>query len=175
MNTKNNSRRRASVERIERAFMEQLQEKELPQIKVSDICKEAQVNRSTFYAGYEDIFDLALKIQTRLEEEVNRLFDEEVLTQLQGGDFLKFFYHIRENQELYRFYFKLGRESSSRLKLYDVCVLGPDAPQEHLDYHILFFKEGFNALIKRWLETDCRESPEQMRDILLWEYQGRWR
>ena len=59
MNIKNNRRRRQSKERIEKAFIESLQTKELHQITVSDICKACQLNRSTFYANYEDIYDLA--------------------------------------------------------------------------------------------------------------------
>jgi len=39
MNTKNNKRRRESVNKIEKAFIELLQNKELNEIKVSDICK----------------------------------------------------------------------------------------------------------------------------------------
>ena len=33
-----------------------------------------------------------------------------------------------------------------------------------------FFRSGFNALIKLWLENDCRESPEELYDILRQEY-----
>lgn len=58
MNTKNN-RRRESIERIEKAFLELLQAKELHEVTVSDICKSCELNRSTFYANYIDIFDLA--------------------------------------------------------------------------------------------------------------------
>ena len=61
MNTKNNRRRRESIERIEKAFLELLQTKELHEITVSDICKSCELNRSTFYANYIDIFDLADK------------------------------------------------------------------------------------------------------------------
>ena len=63
MNIKNNRRRRQSKERIEKAFIESLQTKELHQITVSDICKACQLNRSTFYANYEDIYDLADKVE----------------------------------------------------------------------------------------------------------------
>ena len=59
MNTKNNRRRRESVEKIEKAFVKLLQTEELKRITVADICKESGLNRSTFYANFLDVYDLA--------------------------------------------------------------------------------------------------------------------
>lgn len=47
-NTKNDKRLRQSVEKIENAFVEALQAKKLSQISVSDVCKAAEMNRSSF-------------------------------------------------------------------------------------------------------------------------------
>ena len=74
MNTKNNRRRRESVEKIEKAFVQQLQSKELKSITVADICKETGLNRSTFYANFLDTYDLADKLRTVLENEFSALF-----------------------------------------------------------------------------------------------------
>ena len=51
MNVKNNRRRRESIERIEKAFIELLQTRELNEISVSDHCKICELLRSTFYAN----------------------------------------------------------------------------------------------------------------------------
>lgn len=50
MNTPNNKRKKESMERIEKVFIELLQTKALNEISVSDICKRAGLNRTTFYA-----------------------------------------------------------------------------------------------------------------------------
>ena len=63
MNTKNNQRRKNSITKIENAFMRLLQEKEVHTISITDICKLANVNRTTFYANYLDIYDLVEKIE----------------------------------------------------------------------------------------------------------------
>lgn len=68
MNTPNNRRRKASRDRIETAFVRLLQDRELSQLSVTAICQEADVNRTTFYANYLDIYDLADAVQKRLEE-----------------------------------------------------------------------------------------------------------
>lgn len=36
-----------------------------------------------------------------------------------------------------------------------------------------FFKAGLNAIVKKWLEGGCRETPEEMNEIIHSEYQGR--
>ena len=75
MNVKNNRRRRESIERIEKAFIELLQTRELNEISVSDLCKICELNRSTFYANYVDLYDLADKVRVHLESEVNHLYE----------------------------------------------------------------------------------------------------
>ena len=58
MNVKNNRRRKASQEKIEKAFIELLQTREIKEITVSDIIKITGLNRSTFYANYVDVYDI---------------------------------------------------------------------------------------------------------------------
>ena len=67
MNTPNNKRKKESMERIEKVFIELLQTKALNEISVSDICKRAGLNRTTFYANYTDIYGLADAIRDKLE------------------------------------------------------------------------------------------------------------
>ena len=173
MNTKNNRRRQASVERIQKAFMQFLKEKDLPQISVSEICKAAQINRSTFYANYTDIYDLADRLCRELENEVTHLLVLEAGWQQSRQEFLKLFRHIRDHQSLYAFYFKLGYENTDRT-WYDARDLQTMPDISAIDYHVAFFRHGFNAIVKLWLQRGCQESPEQMCQILLNEYSGRF-
>ena len=74
MNVKNNKRRRESQDKIEKAFVELLQTREIKEITVSDIIKLTGLNRSTFYANYIDIFDLADKTREKIEADFSNLF-----------------------------------------------------------------------------------------------------
>lgn len=173
MNTKNNRRRQASVERIRKAFMHFLQEKEVSQITVAEICKEAAINRSTFYAHYTDIYDLADQLCRDLENDVTQLLVPQSGWQQSAQGFLKLLYHIRDNQDLYYFYFKLGYEDRN-LIWYDALDLQTMPDVTLIDYHVAFFRSGFNAIIKLWLRGGCQETPEQICRILLNEYRGRF-
>ena len=174
MNTKNNRRRQETVNKIENVFLEFLKEQELSQIKVTAICEKVGINRGTFYANFMDVYDLADKMHERLNKEVNALFEQDIKWQYTDTYFLKLFEHIKDNQTLYYFYFKLGYDDCYDLKLYDICRTDYDIQNEHIDYHISFFKSGFNALVKKWLNSGCEKTPQQMRDILLYEYRGRF-
>lgn len=172
MNTKNNKRRRESQEKIEKAFVELLQAKEIKDITVSDIVKHTGLNRSTFYANYMDIFDLADKTRTRLEEDFSSLFaDYDYFTERTGA--LKLFTHIKENQLFYKTYFKLCYDDRHLISVYDPRRARIEQIDSNIKYHIEFFRNGLNAIIKFWLADGCQESPEEMAAVLQSEYRGR--
>lgn len=172
MNTKNNSRRRESREKIGKVFVELLQSRELNQITVSDICKKADLNRSTFYANYLDVYDLADQLRMELENEFSDLFAG-YDTDADHDGALRMFTHIRENQLFYKTYFKLCYDEKHLIIIYDANRALQAFGGKHLKYHIEFFRNGLNAIIKMWLRDGCPESPEEMAEVLKQEYQGR--
>ena len=172
MNIRNNKRRRESQEKIERAFIELLQTREIKDITVSDLINTTELNRSTFYANYVDIFDLADKTREKLENDFSDLFaNYDYFNERSGA--LKMFKHIKENQIFYKTYFKLCYDDKFLISTYDA----ERAEKEHIDrnltYHIEFFRNGLNAIIKLWLAGGCQESPEEMAEVLKQEYRGR--
>ncbi|MDD6479150.1 MAG: TetR/AcrR family transcriptional regulator C-terminal domain-containing protein [Oscillospiraceae bacterium] len=172
MNTKNNKRRRESQEKTERAFVELLQSREIKEITVSDICKITGLNRSTFYANYIDIYDLAERVKERLEKDFSEEFaDYDYYNERTGA--LKMFKHIKENQIFYKTYFKLCYDSAHQVSVYDVKRAELELGNKNIKYHIEFFRNGLNAIIKMWLASGCEESPEEMAEILSQEYKGR--
>ena len=173
MNTKNNKRRQASQEKIEKAFLELLQTKELSAITVSEIIKKTKLNRSTFYANYADIYELADSIRDRLENNLSELYKSEIATGFDSHDYLKLFQHIRDHQIFYKTYFKLGYDGQYKIELYDTRQAETYFGNKHIAYHMEFFKAGLNAIVKKWLEGGCRETPEEMNEIIHSEYQGR--
>lgn len=170
MNKPNNKRKRDSQKKIKTAFIALLQKNELNKIKVTDICKLAGINRTTFYANYLDIYDLANTIQKNLETEVFNLYKEEREQRYNSNNFLKLFNHIKENQISYKAYFKLGSDRKFKITKYDIHQAAKYYDNQHIDYHIEFFRNGLNAIIKKWLQNDCKETPEEIFYILVSEY-----
>lgn len=173
MNTPNNKRKKESMDRIEKVFIELLQTKELDEISVSDICKRAGLNRTTFYANYTDIYGLADAIRDKLENEVSDLYGEEVTQGFNSNDFLKLFRHIKDNQIFYKTYFKLGYDNNYKILRYDTALAHKHFQNKFIEYHMEFFKAGITQIIKIWLNGGCKESPEDMFEIIKSEYSRR--
>lgn len=168
MNVKNNKRKRESIEKIERSFINMLQKKEINQISVTDICKDTGLNRSTFYANFLDIYDLADKLREKLENDFGKQFEAE-----SQRNSITMFKHIYDNQLFYKTYFKLGYDEKHRAFVYDTEMAEKYLGSKNIKYHIEFFRNGLNAIIKMWLFDGCKETPEEMDEILKAEYKGR--
>ena len=170
MNTPNNKRRKETRDKISKVFITLLQTKEITEISVTDICKLAKINRSTFYVNYLDIYDLADKIGQDLEQDVFSLYQEERDTNHNSNNFLKLFKHIKDNQIFYKTYFKLKMDQNLITQEYDYQLSKELYDDKYIDYHMEFFKAGLNAIIKKWLSNGCKESPEEIESILKSEY-----
>ena len=140
--------------------------KNLVQIK----CKN---NRSTFYANYLDVYDLAEKVVKRIEEDVFSLYKEERETKNNSHNYLKLFRHIKDNQLFYKTYFKLGFDNKHSIFHYDTNLSKKYFDDKFIEYHIVFFKNGLNSIIKLWLNNGCKESPEEIDSIIKSEYAHR--
>ena len=170
MNTPNNKRRRESQRKLERAFVALLQKTELDRLTVTDVCREAAVNRTTFYANYQDIPALAEAVKERMVTEVIGLYREEWCAGHSSHDFLPLFRHIRDNQLFYKTYFALCTDGQLGFFGYDTAEAERRFGNSHIDYHIEFFGHGLNAVIRKWLRGGCRETPEEINAILEAEY-----
>lgn len=177
MNTANNKRKKESAAKIKRAFIQFLQTKEINEITVSDICKQAQINRSTFYANFIDIYDLADCLYEDLQRDIYSLYggsaDSITLGMNKKYGVLPLLRHIKDNQIFYNTYFKLGYDSKHQISLGEISIDVDEKLEKHMNYHIEFFKNGFNAVIKLWLKKGCTETPEEIAEIIRNEYVGR--
>ena len=170
MNTPNNKRKKESQEKIEKTFLQLIQTKEVENITVSDICKICKLNRSTFYANYIDIFDLVEKVKIRMETDFANIYENDTNAGHNPDSFLKMFRHIKDNQIFYKTYFKLKFDANYVITYFPKELAAKYYDNTYIDYHIEFFKAGFSAILKKWLNNDCKESPEEMLQILMSEY-----
>jgi len=172
MNTPNNKRKKESQEKIEKTFLQLIQKKNIDEISVSTICEISGLNRSTFYANYIDIYDLVEKVKDRMADE----FAEFQLSNNSKHDpngYLNLFKHIKDNQIFFKTYFKLEAISISPITQYHIEMAEKYYNNQHIDYHIEFFRAGLNAIIKKWLNSGCKESPEEMVEIITSEYKNK--
>ena len=174
MNKANNARNLQSKAAIQKAYLNLVVARnDISTITVSDICKKAGVNRTTFYAHYLDIDDLTSAIYDWMLNEFLGVFAEETNTKSHSYDFNKLFRNIKDNQLFYRIYFKLGFDFKGPFIKNGAAMVADQFYHDtrYIDYHIEFFAAGITAMIKKWLDGGCQESPETMGRILADEYQ----
>ena len=145
MNTKDNKRHQETIQRVYATFAELLREQELNEISVTELCESANIERSTFYANFEDISALANTYSSEIEKQVAALPHEE-------GEFSWIFEYILENKNLFQVYFKLGLSQTAA------------------DYKMLFFRNGVYSVAKLWFEDGCIDTPQKMGEIIQREY-----
>lgn len=169
MNIANNKRRKESQEKIEKVFVRLIQKKNIDEISVSTICELAKVNRSTFYANYVDIYDLVEKVKAKMADDFAE-FQISNNSKHDPNGYLNLFTYIKENQIFFKTYFKLESISITPVNVYNIDLAEKYYKNKYIDYHIEFFRAGLNAIIKKWLNNGCKETPEEMANILQSEY-----
>lgn len=182
MNTKNNKRSRNTDEAIIRAFYTVLLQKKrtVSKVTVREICEEAGINRSTFYAHYRDAFDVLEQVEAHMAKNLTEAFLQKIDA---GGHidecFESLFAFVKEYRDFYAIYLNETRTSGliglareaymDRLKNLSWKELGFASPEE-FGYHEDFYLAGMSAMIRRWVNTGCRESPREMCEILGRQY-----
>ena len=136
------------------------------------ICEIAKLNRSTFYANYIDIYDLAEKIKENMELEFAKFQLSNNAKQDSDG-YLNMFRYIKENQIFFKTYFKLEEISMNPPTQYRIELAEKYYDNKFIDYHIEFFRAGLNAIIKKWLNSGCKETPEEINEIIISEYKNK--
>lgn len=172
MNKLNNKKRKKSEEKIEKIFFQLIQKKNIEDITVSNICEIANLNRSTFYSNYTDIYDLANKVKINMAKEFSN-FHKERNSKMDSSSYLAMFKYIKDNQVFFKTYFKLESICPDVPQNYHIDLALKYYGNKHIDYHIEFFKNGLNAVIKKWLNNGCMESPEEINEVITSEYQNK--
>lgn len=170
MNVPNNKRRQNTLLKIHTAFIDFLQERELTEISVTDICNAAEINRTTFYANYADINALADSEMKKLESDMIPLFERGLNRNTSDEILLRLFDYIKDNQPQCKLYFKLGLDG--RFPIPESAI--DESNHHHNDtygkYHQEYFRAGLSAIIKLWVDRDCIETPEELISVLHREY-----
>lgn len=173
--------------KMDRALIALLETKDFAYITVSEICKTAGVNRSTFYLHYETVGDL-------LEETTRYVLDgflsyfpadtQDAARVLQGDDLSRlnfiteqymrpYLSYIRDNRRVFATAVAnrstLGFDRVFRKmyeQIFDPILERFDYPEIHRPYVMQFYLNGVTALVSYWLQQDCRDPIEEVMAAL---------
>lgn len=182
-----------SKKMIRESLYELMKEKPINKISVTEICARADVNRSTFYAYYTDIYDLNQKIIKEffsLQKKVIKHIKDSIkvktaLDAFTYEDFYEISYYyiktVAENTDLYKFIFNQNTNTSVHASFGKVTyhtirdVLNPiidESRAEELKQAYTFVAGGTTALIMKWIEAGCDTPIEKISSNLAKYYYG---
>lgn len=172
--------------KMDKAFLDLLDEKDFEYITVKDICKRAGVNRSTFYLHYETVADLLDESVAYMSNGFLKYFSEndigskinnsplDELMFIKPDYIIPYLSYIKDNKKLFQtavLHSGTLQLDKNYKKLFE-CVFSPilmrfEVPENERHYTMAFYINGIIALVMEWLKRDCRESIEDIADIII--------
>jgi AcrR family transcriptional regulator len=163
---------RRTLERIKRALISLLMEKDLKDITISELTELADINRGTFYLHYRDIAEVFSRVEDEVVEEFSRYIERykgrpALLRMPALGDLIRY---IAINEEICRALLR-SRDSTFIARIIDLSR--PTSKEEFLQYYRWWDEEMYHyyfdficygsiAILRRWLESGMKESAEQI-------------
>lgn len=175
MNTKNNQRTRLSKMLFKNALMDLLKEKgSVAKISVRELCDRAELNRSTFYAHYQEPNDLLIEIETELldatEEHLEKIGAENDI----GAHkyILSFLQYIRQNDKPFRALLIDSTDPEFRSRFMQQSIiqfvdnLRIELPKELEQYIFSYILNGSTGIIIQWIRSDYAADENEIVNLL---------
>ena len=173
---------------FDEALIYLLEKKDIEYITVKEICNKAGVNRSTFYLHYESINDLVEETMKYINKNFINYFNEnskdvfekiknaplEELKLIERKYLTPYLTFIKNNKRVFKASFNnpKGMNTSNRYNNLKTYILNPilerfNVIEKESNYLITFYINGIMAIIKEWLNNDCKDSISEIEDIII--------
>ncbi len=190
---KNESKYFSTALLFDEALIYLLEVKDIEYITVKEICNKAGVNRSTFYLHYESINDLLEETLTYINKKFMDCFNEnskefikkinssslEELKLIERKYLEPYLNFIKENKKIFKASFHNPTRMSAESKYIHLkkYILLPilerfNVPEKEKNYLLAFYVNGIIAIIKEWIDQDCKDSIEDIINIII-KYVGK--
>lgn len=180
-NTKQERRYRRTEALILNGLTTLLQQKSIKEITVRELADLVDINRSTFYLHYTDIYDLLEKTEQRLLQQLKDAVNEKWVEPETTAHFFEFleqtFTILSENAQLCSALMGPNgdiaflRTIESIFHKKGMQTLRSFAPKElreqDLQYAISFALAGCMGMVEHWLKRGCPETPTHMAELTL--------
>lgn len=176
MAEKMDRRIRKTKAQLRKGLAELMEKKSIKEITVKELVDQVDINRSTFYLHYSDIYDMVEKIEHEMIQEIEQLVEDHPVSPFNESSFSfieDIFAILEENKEICAAF--LGpngdiaflhriEEIVSRHSLKALQEVFPEKMQD-LKYSYAFCLSGCVGLIKTWLNGHSGESPQYMAKL----------
>ena len=178
MNEKHSVRWEATDRQIRAIALALLRKTPLEHLSVRTICEQAGVNRTTFYLHFQDVYDLFRCIEIDMFKRLIASFPQDTRL-LSRASLLQFFRFAKEERAFYTVALRTRglRPAVPSIHVQEFQLLmemllrqymqREEMPDSAVSYGLCFFQGGFLLTLQRWLDGGCRESEEEMADLVV--------
>lgn len=168
-----NRRVKMTKRMMKEALIDLMDQKPLEKITVTEICKSADVNRSTFYAYYEDISALMLEIENEVLEHVtiyadnfNDYSDKRMLEV-----FEEFFNYVKDNAKVFRVLVIRHDNSNFNRRMLDTVMEKYKMSLEHngelpAKYTYIYSVSGVIGIMGEWIDSGFAISSKKLAKMV---------
>lgn len=176
---KHNKNWKKTHQRLQNIMYAELKNLPPEKITVSHLCQVGQINRSTFYAHYLDIFDLLEQTEQEKRQALMVGFREEVnhrkMSFLDSESLLQFLIFIRENGWFYKIVLQTrqhfpvseGFDELNQLLFNHIKVQQPEISDDDLMYFFVAFQSSFTMILRHWSEENYQKDPKELVNIII--------
>ena len=176
-----------TAKKMDKALISLLEEKSFEYITVSEICKRAEVNRSTFYLHYENTVDLLNETARFLLDDFAAYFNvdvENITNKFKKNSLDELNFISDEYLHPYLSYIKENRIVFSTVLLHSVSfgfneifqrlydnIFNPileryNYPATDRKYAMMFYLNGITAIVTEWLKDGCEKTIQEVSQII---------
>lgn len=159
---------------LRESLLSLLSENPIRKITVSKVCEQADVNRSTFYLYYKDVYDLLEKIEDDLYQQIHAALDKAPEIMPTSVNLKRLYEIIYKNRDLCRvisgeygdkkFLQKIINIQKDRM-ISEWRKLFPTCDESMLEYLHAFSVNANLGLLEYWIVRDYQETPEQLAQL----------
>ena len=154
--------------KIQASLISLLENTDLSDITVSQLCSKAGINRSTFYVYYSNVADCFSEISDEIIDEMRKALYSEPVRDSRA--YLKvYFQTARKHQAVFRAIHTTDIHNPMIHQMVDINneiihnQLFVPRGSENLEFSFLF--SGFYGLVEAWLRNGCKETDEELLTI----------
>ena len=176
MNTKDNQRVRLTKRLFRESLIRLLEKNTIYEITVSQLCAEAEINRSTFYKYYSNVREIYEEIECEVLEAstncivgVNVNNTESIISRVE-----ELLVQIKEHSELYKLLLENSADGEFPYKLINGTVgvlagmrgIMQEDMRKYAEYCSLFVVSGALSIIRKWLDNGMNEPPKELAELI---------
>ncbi len=176
LSTKMDRRKQYTRKVLKESLMTLLKSKTISSITVKEICKLADINRSTYYAHFANQYELLESIEEEFIEDLVHTLNQYNFSKAEEALQLTeaLFEYIALKSEICQTLLSENTDIHFHKKGMDIvqkfvfhhAITDNKLEQETYEYINLFLVSGTIYVIKNWLENGQNKSPKEMAEIL---------